>query len=480
MGLTCDYLIVGAGVQGLAFTDALLKAKKGCRVIIVDNRSNPGGYWNDIYAFARLDEPNIFYGVPRLRLEDAKLNSTGKLSERASRDQILSYFNCVMEYLIKTGNVQYFPNCMAQNMGTGFGNTTVCLTPCFKLDGVTKKRIVTVYGKVVYSPNATIQTSLPSCVSSFQIDTGVCIVRPHELTYNRAVQHPMYVVIGSGRTGIDTILWLLSHQIPAQTVHWVMPRDSWFHSCEPLESMFRYFLKVHELVANAPSIEALFLAFEQAKLLCRIDEQRFPEISPSLHLSEDDLTALRTVHNIIRLGHVRKITTERLELDKGNSKICEGALCIDCTSQFKKCEQENVPVFSKFQIALQPFSEVWGNAGEQNVSFHAAFIGFLESFYPGDEETKNSLCTPINFPDHHTTYFNHLLMHYKTLFKVFNDKKMFSLMLGPPGRLSAMIGGDIRKFGSKENQALIESSRENLAKILHAKDSIPAPEPNSV
>eukprot|EP00421_Protoceratium_reticulatum_P051427 CAMPEP_0168445726 /NCGR_PEP_ID=MMETSP0228-20121227/45714_1 /TAXON_ID=133427 /ORGANISM="Protoceratium reticulatum, Strain CCCM 535 (=CCMP 1889)" /LENGTH=55 /DNA_ID=CAMNT_0008460211 /DNA_START=73 /DNA_END=236 /DNA_ORIENTATION=- len=36
--LECDYLVVGAGAQGLAFTESLVATSKTCNVIIVDRR----------------------------------------------------------------------------------------------------------------------------------------------------------------------------------------------------------------------------------------------------------------------------------------------------------------------------------------------------------------------------------------------------------------------------------------------------------
>jgi len=48
-----DYLVVGAGAAGLAFTDALI-ADSDADVVMVDRRDSPGGHWNNAYPFVRI------------------------------------------------------------------------------------------------------------------------------------------------------------------------------------------------------------------------------------------------------------------------------------------------------------------------------------------------------------------------------------------------------------------------------------------
>ena len=54
----CDYLVVGAGASGMAFVDTLLlHAAEPVSVVLLDKRSQPGGHWNDAYAFVRIHQP---------------------------------------------------------------------------------------------------------------------------------------------------------------------------------------------------------------------------------------------------------------------------------------------------------------------------------------------------------------------------------------------------------------------------------------
>ena len=63
-----DYLVVGAGAMGMAFTDVLL-SESDATITIVDSKAKPGGHWNDAYPFVRLHQPSRFYGVNSRCLE---------------------------------------------------------------------------------------------------------------------------------------------------------------------------------------------------------------------------------------------------------------------------------------------------------------------------------------------------------------------------------------------------------------------------
>ena len=64
--LDTDYLVVGAGASGLAFTDALID-HADVQVVVVDRRHGPGGHWLDAYPFVRLHQASVFYGVASTR-----------------------------------------------------------------------------------------------------------------------------------------------------------------------------------------------------------------------------------------------------------------------------------------------------------------------------------------------------------------------------------------------------------------------------
>lgn len=71
-----DYLVVGAGATGMAFTDTLI-GEADADVVMVDRRHSPGGHWNDDYPFVRLHQPSALYGVGSRTLGSDRIDTEG-------------------------------------------------------------------------------------------------------------------------------------------------------------------------------------------------------------------------------------------------------------------------------------------------------------------------------------------------------------------------------------------------------------------
>ena len=79
--LDVDYLVVGAGAMGMAFTEALVD-HADVRVALVDRRHSVGGHWLDAYPFVRLHQASVF---ARLHTHiDPGLASLAELSAHAA------------------------------------------------------------------------------------------------------------------------------------------------------------------------------------------------------------------------------------------------------------------------------------------------------------------------------------------------------------------------------------------------------------
>ncbi len=106
-----DYLVVGAGAAGMAFTDALV-ADSDAEVVMVDRRHCPGGHWNDAYPFVHLHQPAAYYGVNSRSLGGDTIDETGSnagMYERATAAQICDYYQRVLdEQLLPSGQVRFF------------------------------------------------------------------------------------------------------------------------------------------------------------------------------------------------------------------------------------------------------------------------------------------------------------------------------------------------------------------------------------
>src|SRR3954469_10436192 len=103
-----DYLVVGAGATGLAFTDALVE-EADVDVTVVDRRAAPGGHWVDAYPFVRLHTPSAYYGVSSLALGEDRIDDVGENAgyyERATGGEVMEHFAQAAARLARTGRVR--------------------------------------------------------------------------------------------------------------------------------------------------------------------------------------------------------------------------------------------------------------------------------------------------------------------------------------------------------------------------------------
>ena len=211
-----DYLVKGAGASAMAFVDVMLR-ETDATFTIVDRRLAPGGHWNDAYPFVRLHQPSAYYGVSSRQLGRGLKDETGfnkGLCELASGVEVTNYFHQVMrDDFLPTGRVNYHP--MSEIVGEGEILSLLSR----------ERRRITVKRKVV---DATIlQTSIPlTHIRQFATAEGVECIPPNDLT-RLALNYRRFTVMGAGKTGIDSVLWLLSNGVAPEAISWVMPRDPW-------------------------------------------------------------------------------------------------------------------------------------------------------------------------------------------------------------------------------------------------------------
>ena len=96
--IDADYLVVGAGASGMAFTDALID-HADVRVALVDRRHGAAGHWLDAYPFVRLHQASAFYGVASTLLGGGRVQEDGPeagLHERATAPEICAYYGRVL------------------------------------------------------------------------------------------------------------------------------------------------------------------------------------------------------------------------------------------------------------------------------------------------------------------------------------------------------------------------------------------------
>lgn len=109
--LRTDYLVVGAGALGMAFTDALID-HADVHVTPVERRHAAGGHWQDAYPFVRLYPASMFYGVASTMLGAGALQVDGPesgLQERARRSEIQNYYDDILLSPFRTFRSRHVP-----------------------------------------------------------------------------------------------------------------------------------------------------------------------------------------------------------------------------------------------------------------------------------------------------------------------------------------------------------------------------------
>jgi len=418
-----DYLIIGSGTAGLAFADTLI-AESDAHVTIVDRHGKPGGHWNDAYGFVTLHQPSAFYGVNSTDLGSGRIDEIGLnkgLFELASGAEICGYFDRVMQRrLLPSARVSYHP--MSNYLGDGEFESL--------LSG--ERTRVTVRKKVVdanyFSP------LVPSTHKRrFSVAAGVQVVPPNALpqlwqlmgvgALNDAPTMPRrFVVLGAGKTAMDTVVWLIQAGASADTITWVMPRDSWLVNrvtVQPGESFFHDVFGSQadqmQAFAEAASVEELFLRLESCGALLRI----FPDQTPTMfHLATvapGEVQLLRTVRHVVRHGRVTAIEPERLLLQQGSVAIEPGALFIDCTASAVE-PRATQPIFQDGKIVLQMVRL-------PQPAFSAALTAFVEVHY-GDDATRNRLCVTVPFPHRMADYPLAMLINLGNQYQWGQDKAL--------------------------------------------------------
>ena len=106
-------------------------------------------------------------------------------------------------------------------------------------------------------------------------------------------------------------------------------------------------------------------------------------------LSPAELSGLRQIQDVVRLGRVRRIEADRIVLERGEIKTGTETLHVDCTA----LGLTNAPATSIFEpgrIMLQQVRHL-------SPCFNAALVGFVEAHRDDDAE-KNRLCPPNPYP----------------------------------------------------------------------------------
>ncbi len=387
MRVDTDYLVVGAGATGLAFTDALA-AEADVEVTVVDRQPAPGGHWLHAYPFLRLHTPSAYYGVNSLALGDDRVDRAGENAgyyERAAGGEVREYFTEAAAKLAQTGRVRLLTG--HEHLGGGSNGEQVRDMSTGELHDIVVRR------KVVDARY--LEASIPAThARPFDVAPGARVIPVNDLP-DAAGSASCFAVLRAGKTAADACIWLLDNDVEPDRIRWIRPREAWFYDrrhFQPLEQVGAIMEGLSldaEAGASAAGIEDLFERLEAAGRLVRIDPSRPATMYRGTMLSAGELDALRQIEDVVRLGRVRRITADRIALERGETRTGPDVLHVDCTA----LGLNNAPATAIFQpgrIVLQQVRYL-------SPTFNAALAGFVEASRDDDAD-KNRLCPPNPYP----------------------------------------------------------------------------------
>ena len=391
MQLEVDYLVIGAGAMGMAFVDTLL-AETDATVAIVDRYARPGGHWTRAYPFVRLHQPSVFYGVNSRELGTGAVDTDGLnagLHELATADEVLTYFDQVMRRtFLPTGRVSYFPMSNHDGPVEG-GERFTSLVSGRTTDVVVRRRVVDATYMNVTVPSTT--------TPRYAVAAGVRVIPPNDLV-SLAARPEHVTVVGSGKTGIDAVLWLLQHGVDPADLTWVVPRDAWLFDRAriqpgpPSGAMGSSLPAGLEVPPGTSAVDLLIAGIEASGLVMRLSSEVTPTAFRCATVTRAELEQLRRVDDVLRHGRVTAIDVDRIEFGEVSVPAVPGTLYVDCTADGLE-PRPTVPVFDGSRMTLQaiiPCQQV----------FSAALAAHVEASYD-DDALKNELCAPCPHPSTH-------------------------------------------------------------------------------
>jgi len=287
------------------------------------------------------------------------------------------------ETFLSSNRVQYYPLCEYK------GNKQFLST----LNG--KHYNVMVNKKIV---DATyLNTNIPlTHTPSFTRDDDVAFT-PVNTVVENIEGFNNYVVVGGGKTGIDTCLWLLENHVAPHNIHWVVSRDAWLlnrKNTQPLDEFFFDSIGAQanqmEAIAASSSIEDMFDKLEERGVLLRIDKKVRPSMFHGATVSELELKALQTLPSVVRQGRVKHISRDKLRFEDTTWSMPDNALVIDCSAS-ALTNLEMKAVFDGDTITPQ-------TVRAYQPVFSAALIAHVEAAY-SDEQQKQMLTQVVPLPN---------------------------------------------------------------------------------
>jgi hypothetical protein len=446
-----DYLVVGAGAAGMAFTDALID-HADVRVALIDRRHGVGGHWLGAYPFVRLHQSSTFYGAASTLLGGGRVQQDGPeagLHERADQPTICAYYSELLaDRMVGSGRVEFFAGC--EYLGD---RAFVSRMSGQRFEMPERCRIVDAR---YLAPDIPAESP-----RRFGVSDGAAVIPVNDVVRLDEARGQV-VIVGSGKTATDACIWLLARGVDPDTICWVRPRDPWMLNRALIQPDPAIYLgmvaDMMQAAGAAASLDDLFLRLEDAGIMLRIDRTVTPTMAKAPTLGMWELEQLRTIENVIRLGHIATVRRGRIDLEHGSVAVSDDAVVVDCAADGLKI-RPRVPIWRPEAITPQPI-----RAGFP--CFGAALAGYVEATRDDDGE-KNRLCPPSSYGNTLSDWatMNVLGMRNTTAFSSETDIKAWSDRVAlNPSRIPPEHGGSATLDDALERlQKHVQPGLANLA-----------------
>jgi hypothetical protein len=203
------------------------------------------------------------------------------------------------------------------------------------------------------------------------------------------------IIVGSGKTATDGIIWLLNNGVPPDRITWVRPREAWMLNRAVVQPDPAVALGLTAVTlaaaAEAESLDDLFRRLEASGVMLRVDPTLTPTMAKAPTVGAWEVEQLRTIEDVVRLGHIQRVGADEIVLTKGSVPLAPRSLVVHCAASGLGYPSP-VPLWAPDRIRLQTI-----RAGFP--CFNAALAGLVEATRDDDRE-KNRLCPPNRFADH--------------------------------------------------------------------------------
>jgi hypothetical protein len=245
----------------------------------------------------------------------------------------------------------------------------------------------------------------------FAIEPETTVVSPNALVAPAVMQDAKhYTVVGAGKTALDVIVFLQRRGLSAKCITWIAPNDSWLFNREKVAPGQFQALDLLPDFESSISLKELLTSLEAKKLLLRVDPNVWPTKYRCAIVDESELTLVRNVTDVIRLGRVTKAGPKQIQFESAAViNTTPGSVFVDCTANGLSGYIKPVPIWSPRRITMQSgyiCQPLYSAALIARIESRCVEQGRVEVMVDGslgeaagEDANKNFWCQPVPHPE---------------------------------------------------------------------------------